>query len=412
MVSLACLLCSLFWAWPAAADDDSVDPADDFSGRPRLRELIWRLAGWLPPGDPLWAGEIKRSVVTPLGPDGGPGLRASMTFDDTLSAWPSAVKIDCPTESGTTRVVSDSRPFGGPNLSGGGAECLEGCLELADRLLGGRLRIEPPKWREIEPGLKLARTTARYGCRLGGDEVLLIKASPELFRLAPYHEAERPEWAASPTDVGGWFERLGGPPVVLNGVQYLPDRSAMSLLRRDGVRLPSSLHANWKGFLVQGPLKPEAPRSALIDAELTGSDGPSMDDYGTVIQSYMIVDAQGGVRVRNSELLASRAALGVDPSGDFLAIMVPGGATLADLAALLKDLGVVGVLGLDGGLETQWAIKGRRGAGAKIYSGKFARNVLGNFRIEGYLPTLPTVVAFERRSEPNGSESGDSSPVR
>ncbi|MDR1546594.1 MAG: phosphodiester glycosidase family protein [Deltaproteobacteria bacterium] len=406
--------------WGPAAAAGPGDLAEDFSGRPRLRELVWRLAGWLPPADPWAAGPVKRSTTRP-NPRGGALLRISMTFDDSLSAWPSDLKLDClgadndvggpkgepsdgpngglgDAERSGAQIAADARPFGGPHLEGAEADFLEACLARALEALEAGPRVEPPKWRSLEPGLRLAKTKALYGARLGSAEVLLIKASPVFFRLAPYHEDERPEWRRRPTDVEGWFKRLDRPAAVVNGGQYFPDRSAMGLLRRDGRQLTSSRHKVWKGFLVQDPLRPERPAAALIDEAASEAGGLSPDDYGTVVQSYMMLDRLGQVRVRRTENLASRAVLGLDRAGDFVLVMAPGAMTLSDAALVAKDLGLRSALGLDGGMEAQWAVQGARTV--DVSTGHFSYNSLGPFRLQDYRPTLPTVLALERRARP------------
>jgi exopolysaccharide biosynthesis protein len=108
----------------------------------------------------------------------------------------------------------------------------------------------------------------------------------------------------------------------------------------------------------------------------------------------MVLDSLGRTRVKSTDRLASRMALGVDNEGNFVAVMALGAMTLSDLATLMDNLGLVSALGLDGGLEAQMAFN--RPEGAEIFTGQYAYNFLGNFRIDDYLPTLPSVIAFER----------------
>lgn len=99
---------------------------------------------------------------------------------------------------------------------------------------------------------------------------------------------------------------------------------------------------------------PNAPRAAVLDLEL--KEPPLQpEQYRNVMQSLMLLDSRGRVRVKDSYYLASRAAIGQDRAGRIWAIMSPGAISLRDLALALKDpfLDLVRVLCLDGGFEAQ-----------------------------------------------------------
>jgi hypothetical protein len=350
-----------------------------------------------------------------------------MGFADDLSAWPMSLEIDCqdpetPDGPGLLTIF-DARPFGRGNLKvaesgpppsrkagssanvGDSAEelrTLERCLEQAEWRLESGPYFEPFNWRLLEPGLWRAETEAFYGPRLGPRGLVLVRADPRHFRLAPYHESEEDRWRDSPGDIKAWAKRLPEAPLLINAGQYYPDRRYMGTLRRMGKDLGGPAHQIFKGFWAQDP-SPGAAAAVLIDLEtaLPGDAGP--EAYGTIIQSYMVLDRLGRVRVKRTERLASRVILGVDREGRAVLVMVRGAITMSDLALLGQKLGLVSALGLDGGLETQLAFNGPNGL--EIQFGRYAANFLGNFQAGDLSRTLPAVIVFERLQAP-GPEGG------
>jgi hypothetical protein len=368
------------------------------------------------------------------------GLAVSMAFADELSSWPEALAVRCSAgawglaaAAGRTVTVLDARPFGGDNIvvidgadgrpdsgasgDAGAAEdaapdgqdlaaSLQRCLSELNYYLAAGPVGRSVDWRLLEPGLWRAEVGVFFGPRLGPKEVTLIKASPDHFRFAPYHEAEKDVWKDQPGDARLWARRLPEARVVVNGAQYYPDRSHMGTLRRRGKKLGGREHAVWKGFLVQEPSLPSAAPQLLLDAELTDPARRKQDDYGTVVQSYMVLDSLGRVRVKKSDRLASRAAVGLDREGQLVVVFVRGAIALADLAALLEHFGLDSAMGLDGGLEAQLAI--RTDGQIEFLAGRYANNFLGTFQVDDFSPSLPSVIALERLA--SEETSGESSP--
>jgi hypothetical protein len=365
-----------------------------------------------------------------------------MGFSDELSSLPMALEVEClvpgPDGAIVWQEIRDSMPFGKENITIEEVyldlvteknkskevnknqnteklsketdnyikkqQALEACLGKADLGLSAGPYLDPIEWRVLEPGLWRAETTARYGPRLGPREIVLVRASPERFRLAPYHESENDSWKNFPGNIRAWAKRLPEAPVLVNGGMYYPNRSYMGALRRQGKDIGSPTHATFKGFLVQDPLpgEPVVPRGPLVDLE-TQPDidpkglGKGKGGFDTVIQSYMVLDRLGRVRVKATERLASRAVLGFDHDGWAVVVMVKGAITMSDLAILCQKLGLVSALGLDGGLETQLAFNGPNRIETKL--GSYGNNYLGNFRAHDLSPSIPSVIAFERLVE-------------
>jgi hypothetical protein len=238
----------------------------------------------------------------------------------------------------------------------------------------------------------------------------LVRASPKYFRIAPYHESERENWKEFPGTIKAWAKRLPEAPFIINGGQYYPNRDYMGSLKRQGKDLGGPAHTGFKGFLVQDPLTNDAkePQAKIMDLELSPLEASSEvsaevsipDGYDTVIQSYMVLDRLGQIRVKATDRLASRAVLGFDKEGWAICVVVKGAITLKDLALLSQKLGLVSALGLDGGLETQLAFNGKNET--QVWQSGYTNNFLGNLLVENLSPSLPSVISFERLSRLEG----------
>jgi hypothetical protein len=165
-------------------------------------------------------------------------------------------------------------------------------------------------------------------------------------------------------------------------------------LAKDDRRLGSGLHPQWKALLVSEPRdgKPDVPPAAIIDLEKEAFDWDGRP-YRNVMQSFMLLDRDGRIRVRQTDSLASRTVLAQDRGGRILVVFVPGACTLYELAQLLKsaDLDIEQAMSLDGGFEAQLSI-GQGDARSALY-GSWVVNDRRQVHIESLKVPLPTVVA-------------------
>ncbi|MDR1920391.1 MAG: phosphodiester glycosidase family protein [Candidatus Adiutrix sp.] len=382
--------------------------AADFSGNAELRQAIWRLAAWLPESE-----DEAPSASRTLTINGAPGLPpfvVNMFFDESLSPWPSRLTITFQAEAvepSLTLVISDQRPFGGPNLkltgtpAGSAKESAAAVLEILKNL-HARLedvmpRLAPLVWQRRAEGLETAKTRLLYGARLGSNELYLIRLHAAEFTFRPYHENEFPDQERG--DVRTWAARLPQAAILINGGQYYPDRNYMGSLKRDGFDLSAAEHESWRGILAADPrpeAPPGAPLAALIDLE-TRTEPWLPAHFYNAMQSFMLLDRLGRIRVRDSFNLASRSAIGQDARGNIVLIMTPAAVSLYDLAVALKDpaLDLVQVMGLDGGFEAQIMI---RQDGAVFAScGVFSITANRALFLPGYSAPLPAVLAVEPR---------------
>lgn len=401
------MVCVLFVPGPASAQSEfSEDPLLPFSGQKELKEALWRLAAFVP------GSEESASLTRTLSVEGVSGLPTvtiELGFEAALDLWPESLTLNFMAEESAAVpvffTITDRRPFGGPNLLLTGLDrksdsrpsevILQDLLNgLNQRLLAGQERLGPVKWREVAPGFEMARARLLYGVRLGTRDLFLARFVPDLYAFRPYHENEYPK--ESQTDIQGWSLRLDKALALINGGQYYPDRSYMGVLTREGRDLSPKAHTRWKGFLVSAPATgaPEGtPKAAIIDQNYTSTLEPG--HYLNVLQSYMLLDEKGIIRVRDSFNLAGRAAIGQDKAGRLVFIMTPGAISLYDLALALKgsSLELVRVMGLDGGFEAQLLL--RENGHPFLSGGRFSITRNKAIYLPGFYQSLPTVLAVE-----------------
>lgn len=373
----------------------------------QLRAAVWQLGALVPPA-PNQPYAVRSLFVEDV-----PGLQPTtiiLGFDEPLDPWPTEITLKIQAESGQPPLIftmGDKRPFGGPNLrfSGLSPEGYTGeappelflkiLTRVNERLLAGRPTVEPPRWESRGEGLEAARANLLYGVRQGPGDLYLLRVDPARYAFRPYHEKNFPN--EGPVDMAGWAKRLFEAPALINGGQYYPDRAYMGLLRRGGADLSAGLHKGWKGFLVSEPgegAPPDAPPAALIDLE-THQEAWLPEQYKNVMQSFMILDRLGRLRVRESRNLAGRSAIGQDEEGRLLLIMTPAAITLYDFALALKNsgLGLTEVMGLDGGFEAQLML--RKDQAPFVAGSHFSISEKRALFLPGYAPTLPAVLAVE-----------------
>ena len=210
-----------------------------------------------------------------------------------------------------------------------------------------------PQWKEVAGGVAFTRVVATRYCQMGSPGIAAVRLDPARGRLEPYHELEFSQTAT----IVEWEERLRAP-VVLNAGLYDTHRRHLGTLRRQGRDLGGNRHVGWKGVLVLDPKEAGLAPAALLDLSLP-EDVALEDKYATAIQSMMLFDRKGDIRVRRSERLARRSAIALDNQGRVILLVTEGAYTLWDTGALLRESGwdLVQALALDGGNEASLIVE-------------------------------------------------------
>ena len=187
--------------------------------------------------------------------------------------------------------------------------------------------------------------------RRGPDRLMVLRfvRPPE---LVPRHF--RADGLPQPLAVEGWRDHLGAA-VVVNAGQFDEAQNHLGWLKSNDRWLAERAKSGWLGLLVSGPHE-GPPWSGIIDLDTSNRD--IVDRYRHAVQSMMLVDEQGRVRVRDSERAACRTVVAQDRAGHLLFILTEGAVVLGDLARHLAEspLDIVRAMNLDGGLESQLVV--------------------------------------------------------
>ena len=207
-------------------------------------------------------------------------------------------------------------------------------------------------WRQLQPGVEFATLAGGPYCRMGSSTVAVLRLDPRLVRVRARHFTRLPR--PEPPGVLEW-QRATGALAVFNAGQYYPDLSYMGLLVCAGDTVSRRPHPGFQGALVASG--GAGPRDARV-LDLSRSPLANERGWSDVAQSFMLFDRGGGVRVRRTNRVANRTAVGEDADGNLLVIVSEGGYTLADFATLLmgSSLGLTQAMAMDGGLEAELVV--------------------------------------------------------
>lgn len=203
--------------------------------------------------------------------------------------------------------------------------------------------------------------------------------------LLSVHSAQQTPQPAQAAEA--WGDALAGPTIVWNAGFYGASGAHMGWLKAGGRWLTSERRGDWQGLLLTEPLQSDLAAFQILDvAALADESGlwAQIAQYGSAVQTMVLLDAQARLRTADSSRKAARTALALDTSGRLLVVLTEGATTLAELAQALRapHLGVTLALNLDGGLESQLAIDtpeghitllSRDGSRGRVPAGLFTR---------------------------------------
>ena len=265
---------------------------------------------------------------------------------------------------------------------------------LAALVVGGFLitqRATSPHWRTLRPGVEFATLRGEPYCRSGSAGVAALRLEPSRVSVHVRHYTREPD--KRPLDILEW-QRRSGALAVFNAGQYYGDYSYMGLLASRGVIVSRRTHPTFKAALVAGP-RDGGTAVRVLDLSRVRLDPDSLR-WSDVAQSFMLFDRDGTVRVRHSDQVAARTAVGQDRTGRIVVLTSEGGYTLWDFANLLKSLPLElsQAMAMDGGLEAEMVV-----SAAHFRYASFGQWEHGRAEREAPVPpvVLPAVVTVSPR---------------
>ena len=203
-----------------------------------------------------------------------------------------------------------------------------------------------------------------------GSKRIIVVRFLENVEFRPYHFEE--SGLGSPKTIEEWAEHLDSP-VVINAGQFDEYFKHIGWLKRQQHFISRHLAPAWKALLVSGP-----KGTKILDLERKAQQ--EHNRFPHALQSMMLIDEHGTLRVRDTDLNACRSVLAEDKEGRILLIVTEGAITLGDLGRWLASspLAIKYAMNLDGGIESQLALRadglkivlyGQYGTGTTVFSG-------------------------------------------
>jgi hypothetical protein len=209
-------------------------------------------------------------------------------------------------------------------------------------------------WRELAPGLELARFSSRNLEAAGDGDVVVLRVDPATWELV-YHTAA--DHDGQNRNVRAWAEILGLSAAINAGMYQEDRRSHVGFLQIDG-KVRNATPNDYLSAAVCGPRRRGDPAFRIHDLDTTPLDSLRIR-YRTVVQNLRLIKRPGDNRWTTRDRGWAEAALGEDDRGRALLIYCQSPLSMHDLnQVLLKlPLGIVCAQHLDGNLPAQLHVR-------------------------------------------------------
>jgi hypothetical protein len=227
-------------------------------------------------------------------------------------------------------------------------------LPLCLALLVGDARADPA-WRELAPGLALARFAGPPN-PIGDATIKILRIDPARYELRLMNASAPGE--GRPRTAREWAARAGAV-AAINAAMYLDDQRTSVSMMHTGAHVNQNKLSKDKAVLAFEPRDRKSPPVALLDRECDDLDAAARR-YATLVQSIRMVSCRGAVNTwAQSSRRWSTAAIGIDGAGRVLFIHTRSPYSVHDLIEHLKTLpiGLARAMYVEGGPEAQLAVR-------------------------------------------------------
>ncbi len=248
----------------------------------------------------------------------------------------------------------------------------------------------PVNWLVIGKGMKFAQFEV-YEDRDLKENLAVVHIDPNYHGFRVFH--------GQPRRITAWQEAIGAQ-VVFNASYYTPRGDPCGLIIADGKLIGPLHNSAMRGMFVSEPkgVSPDLPRATILDL-LASPIHPKKLPWTQGVQSFpLLLDFQGRIRVKKTDLVAQRTVIAADRNGNILVFHSAGDFfTLHDLAKFLKSskLDIDSALNLDGGSKAQLLVRtGEFSFTSPSFLEQRARELF-----DSQTSLLPTVIGVFARDE-------------
>jgi phosphodiester glycosidase len=220
------------------------------------------------------------------------------------------------------------------------------------------------KWKGISKGLDFANVEVTRGKEVV-DSLAVLRVQPKHNKIRVFHSFDYEKTVVRTLDE---WQKETAALALINGAQYMADPYYMpcALVICDGKQKGPTRNKNVRGMLLSEPKKLDLPHADLIDFDYDQFD-PDTTPYTQGLQHWpILLDRQGSIKVKPSELRANRSVVAKTFDGDILFFTTQRSSfTLYNFGAFLKDTNasadggfhVHTAMNLDGGKEANMILR-------------------------------------------------------
>lgn len=230
----------------------------------------------------------------------------------------------------------------------------------------GKWSYSSLKWKSISKGLDFANVDVTRGKEVV-DSMAVLRVQPKHNKIRVFHSFDYEKTVVRTLDE---WQKETAALALINGAQYMADPYYMpcALVICDGKQKGPARNKNVRGMLLSEPKKSDLPHADLIDFDYDQFD-PDTTPYTQGLQHWpILLDRQGSIKVKPSELRANRSVVAKTFDGDILFFTTQRSSfTLYNFGAFLKDTNasadggfhVHTAMNLDGGKEANMILRSR-----------------------------------------------------
>ena len=228
----------------------------------------------------------------------------------------------------------------------------------------GKWSYSPFKWKGISKGLDFANVDVNHGSEVL-DSVAVLRVQPKHNKIRVFHSFDYEKTVVRTLDE---WQKETDAVALINGAQYMADPYYMpcALVICDGKQKGPARNKNVRGMLLSEPKKSDMPHADLIDFDYDQFDLETTP-YTQGLQHWpILLDRQGAIKVKPSELRANRSVVAKTFDGDILFFTTQRSSfTLYNFGTFLKDTNAASdggfhvhtAMNLDGGKEANMILR-------------------------------------------------------
>jgi len=212
------------------------------------------------------------------------------------------------------------------------------------------------KWNKLMKGLAISDISiSDVECK-GESSIKIIRMAFDSWEFQPHYYKKNV--LQKKMSAHNWLNNTDSR-IVINAGQFDENYKHLGWFIRNGKNMGSNLHPIWKGIFACKPKSPEIkPEMTIIDEE-SSPQKLSNFEYLNAVQSLMLFDSSGKIRVNKSNQFDRRCIIGIDDDKYVYIFLSIGEVTLWDMAIFLQSLplDLDRAMSMDGGIQAQLSVK-------------------------------------------------------